>query len=208
MGSPEEEERRFEWEGPRHEVRISRGYWLFDTPCTQALWRAVMDDNPSRFQGEDRPVENVSWEDCQGFIERLNAQLPGLALRLPTEAQWEYACRAGRETARYAENLDAIAWYAENSGSETHAVGQLQPNAWGLYDMLGNVEEWCYDGRRNYTAEIRVDPVGSTETVAFRVIRGGGWRDSARDVRAAFRDCYRPGVAVDGLGFRCANSGK
>lgn len=153
-------------------------------------------------------MENVSWEDCQGFIERLNAQLPGLALRLPTEAQWEYACRAETETARYAENLDTIAWYAENSGGETHAVGQLQPNAWGLYDMLGNVDEWCYDGRRDYTEETQVDPVGPTEADAFRVIRGGGWGDSAQVVRAAVRGWVHPGDADGVLGFRCSSSGE
>lgn len=208
MGSPEEEEGRYDDEGPRHEVRISRGYWLFDTPSTQALWQAVMGTNPSEFQGAERPVENVSWEDCQGFIEALDARLPGLELRLPTEAQWEYACRAGMETTRYAENLDAIAWYAENSGSETHAVGQLQPNAWGLYDMLGNIEEWCYGGGRNYTAEIQVDPVEPTETDANRIIRGGGWFSPARVVRAAYRYWHHPGLALGVLGFRCASSGE
>ena len=208
MGSADTEADRDDDEGPRHEVRLTKGYWLFDTPCTQALWRAVMDDNPSGFQGEDRPVENVSWADCQGFIERLNAQLPELGLRLPTEAQWEYACRAGTETARYAENLDTIAWYAENSGSETHAVGQLQPNAWGFYDMLGNVDEWCDDGRRDYTEETQVDPVGSTDADADRVIRGGGWRDSSQYVRAAYRGWGPPGVAGGLLGFRCASSGE
>ena len=112
---------------------------MFDTPCTQALWQAVMGRNPSRFKGKNRPVEQVSWEDCQTFLNKLNAQLPGLALCLPMEAQWEYACRAGTETARYQEELDAIAWYDENSNGETHEVGLKHPNAWGLYDMLGNV---------------------------------------------------------------------
>jgi formylglycine-generating enzyme required for sulfatase activity len=208
MGSPEDEEGRYDDEGPRHEVRISRGYWLFDTPSTQALWQAVMGMNPSEFQGTERPVERVSWEDCQEFIEALNARLPGLGLRLPTEAQWEYACRAGTETVRYAENLDAIAWYAENSGSETHAVGQLQPNAWGLYDMLGNVEEWCYDSHRDYTEETQIDPVGPVEAGALRVIRGGGWSLPARLVRAACRSWYPPGDALGPLGFRCASSGE
>jgi formylglycine-generating enzyme required for sulfatase activity len=167
-----------------------------------------MGTNPSHFKGEERPVDRVSWEDCQRFIERLNGQLPGLALSLPTEAQWEYACRAGTETARYAENLEAIAGYEGNSGSETHAVGQLQPNAWGLYDMLGNVDEWCYDGRRDYTEETQVDPVGPTDAGANRVIRGGGWSLPARVVRAAFRSWDLPGYAFGDLGFRCARSGK
>src|SRR6185503_13178891 len=110
MGSPPEEAGRYSNEGPQHEVELSHGLWLFDTPCTQALWQAVMGRNPSRFKGQNRPVESVSWEDCQTFLDKLNAQLPGLAVRLPTEAQWEYACRAGTETARYAADLDAIAW--------------------------------------------------------------------------------------------------
>jgi formylglycine-generating enzyme required for sulfatase activity len=208
MGSAEEEEGRYDDEGPRHEVHISRGYWLFDTPCTQALWQAVMGDNPSGFQGAARPVENVSWKGCQGFIEALNAQLPGLGLRLPTEAQWEYACRAGMETARYAEDLDAIAWYEANSGNETHPVKQLQPNAWGLYDMLGNVLECCQDGRRDYTEAIEVDPVlAPTEADANRALRGGSWFLSARSVRAACRRWHHPGVAHDANGRKTLGVG-
>jgi len=167
-----------------------------------------LSDNPSRFQGEDRPVERVSWEDCQGFIERLNAQLPGLGSRLPTEAQWEYACRAGTKTAWYGEELETIAWYAANSGNETHPVKQLEPNAWGLYDMLGNVDEWCYDGRRDYADAAQVDPVGPINADAGRVIRGGGWLYSAQGVRAACRGWVRPGSAPGDLGFRCASSGE
>ena len=208
MGSDETKEDRDDDEGPRHEVRLTQGYWLFDTPCTQALWQAVMGDNPSGFQGADRPVENVSWEDCQGFIERVNAQLPELGLRLPTEAQWEHACRAGTKTSRYAEELETIAWYEANSGDETHEVGQLEPNAWGLYDMLGNVDEWCDDGPRDYTEMAQVDPVGPIEADASRVIRGGSWILSAQFVRAAVRNWLPPGFAVDSLGFRCASSGE
>jgi formylglycine-generating enzyme required for sulfatase activity len=206
MGASPDDREAFAVESPRHEVHLTRGYWLFDTPCTQALWQAVMGTNPSHFKGGERPVERVSWEDCQGFIERLNGQLPGLSLSLPTEAQWEYACRAGTETARYAEELEAIAWYEANSGNETHSVKQLEPNAWGLYDMLGNVLEWCQDGKRNYTEAVKVDPVGPTDVGAVRVIRGGGWRDSAQGVRAAFRVWFPPGDANDNLGFRCASS--
>ena len=207
MGASPDDREAFAEESPRHEVHLTRGYWLFDTPCTQALWQAVMGTNPSRFKGGERPVERVSWENCQEFIERLNAQLPGLALCLPTDAQWEYACRAGTETARYAENLEAIAWYEVNSGGETHAVGRLQPNAWGLYDMLGNVEEWCQDGQQDYTEEVQVDPVGATDAGAYRTIRGGSWNVSARRVRAAHRVWGPPGEAVGLLGFRCASSG-
>jgi len=207
MGSPAEEEGRFDWEGPRHEVRLTRGFWLCDTPCTQALWQAVMGRNPSHFKGKNRPVEQVSWEECQTFIDRLKAQLQGLALRLPTEAQWEYACRAGTETSRYQEELDTIAWYSANSHNETHEVGQKRPNAWGLYDMLGNVYEWCHDGQRDYKEEAVVDPVGPLDAGADRVIRGGSWNDPARAVRAANRGWIRPGLRVGDLGFRCASSG-
>ena len=127
MGSPEDEEGRFDSEGPRHEVTISKGFWLFDTPCTQALWVAVMGANPSRFKSKNRPVENVSWNDTQEFIERINEKVSGLDLCLPSEAQWEYACRAGTQGSTYADalkilgannapGLDAIAWYGGNSG--------------------------------------------------------------------------------------------
>src|SRR5512135_1670804 len=150
MGSPEDEERRFSYEGPRHLVSIDSGFWMFDTPCTQALWEAVMGENPSYFkvadrpkEGADRPVESVSWKQCQEFLTALNSRLDGIQLSLPSEAQWEYACRAGTVTARYSENLDAIAWYDENSGNATHSVAGKEANSWGLYDMLGNVWEWC-----------------------------------------------------------------
>lgn len=179
MGSPGDEPGRYHDEDPQHIVSIPRGFWLFDTPCTQALWEAVMGENPSRFQSSDRPVEQVSWQDAQDFLERINARIPGLELVLPSEAQWEHACRAGTETAVYtgpveilgersAPALDAIAWYGGNSGvgfeledgydsygwaemqypspkSGTHPVGKKEPNAWGLYDMLGNVSEWVQD---------------------------------------------------------------
>lgn len=206
MGSPEEEEGRWDDEGPQHEVQLIQGFWLFDTPCTQALWHAVMGMNPSEFKGENRPVENVSWEDCQGFLTAFNRKLPELALALPSEAQWEYACRAGTITARYQEDVDAIAWYSQNSHSETHDVSQKLPNAWGLYDMLGNVWECCQDGWYRYTDTAAVDPVGAAEVGADRVIRGGGWSDSARLVRSACRLADVPALRDGVLGFRCSSS--
>ncbi len=152
MGSPRDEEGRSSYEGPRHLVSIDSGFWMFDTPCTQALWEAVMGENPSHFKVADRPreradhpVESVSWEQCQEFLTALNSRLDGLQLSLSSEAQWEYACRAGTETSRYSENPDAIAWYDKNSGNETHSVAGKEANSWGLYDMLGNVWEWCAD---------------------------------------------------------------
>lgn len=238
MGSPEDEPGRFEDEGPRHQVTISKGFWLFDTPCTQALWQAVMDDNPSFFKSSDRPVEQVSWDDAQTFLERINALVPGLDLVLPTEAEWEYACRAGTETAIYtgdieilgernAPALDPVAWYGGNSGVEfdldngydssswqdkqypharagTHPVGSKKPNGWGLYDMLGNVWEWCEDEMRVYTADAIIDPTELTGAGASRVLRGGSWISYARDVRSACRLRDRPGHRNSSIGFRCA----
>jgi formylglycine-generating enzyme required for sulfatase activity len=203
MGSPDDEDERFPDEGPRHLVTIEPGFWMFDAPCTQALWEAVMGTNPSHFKARDRPVDSVSWEQCQEFLTALNSRLDGLQLSLPSEAQWEYACRAGTETARYAENIDAIAWYAENSGDETHPVAGKDANSWGLYDMLGNVWELCADVWVNdYTEKARESAAESAS--ALRVFRGGSWRDAAQDVRAAFRFHFVPSLRSSGLGFRCA----
>jgi formylglycine-generating enzyme required for sulfatase activity len=209
MGSNEGE--GFEREGferPAHRVRISAPFYLGKYEVTQAQWKAVMGTNPSYFTGNpNRPVENVSWEDVQEFIKRLNQQEGWEVCRLPTEAQWEYAARAGTTTARYAD-VGAIAWYAENSGNETRAVGQKRPNAWGLYDMLGNVWEWCHDGKRTYTADTVVDPIGPTGAGADRVFRGGSWDFPARFVRAAGRVWLDPSFRYGHLGFRCASSGR
>ena len=207
MGSPEDDSEGFGDERPQHQVRLSHGFWLFDTPCTQGIWEAVMGENPSHFPGANRPVERVRWDDCQTFISRLNDQIPGLALCLPMEAQWEYACRAGTLGARYDEDLDAIAWYEANSGGETHDVAQKRPNAWGLCDMLGNVFEWCYDGPRNYTSGWVVDPVGPIEASADRALRGGFWFQVEQRVRAADRRASVPSYRDPGIGFRCLSSG-
>ena len=205
MGSPDDEPGRFdEWEQLPHAVAIDQGFWMFDTPCTQALWLAVMGDNPSHFQEKEKPekfarhpVENVSWEDCLEFVTRLNIRLEGMQLSLPSEAQWEYACRAGTETPRYLAELGSIAWYDENSKRTTHAVAEKSPNAWGLYDMLGNVWEWCEDGW--YQVEMAV-----VEASALRVTRGGSWYSTARHVRAADRSRHTPSDRYSLLGFRCA----
>jgi formylglycine-generating enzyme required for sulfatase activity len=203
MGSPVSEVGGYEGEGPQHEVAIESGFWIFDTPCTQALWQAVMGKNPSRFQSPTRPVELVSWEDCQNFLERLNARLDGLRLALPSEAQWEYACRAGTETARYADDLGAIAWYRENSEGESHPVGDKAPNAWGLHDMLGNVWEWCADDWAEYGSRNAKPGTGKLAS-APRVFRGGSWGVQALSVRAAYRDFNDPSLRDAALGFRCA----
>jgi formylglycine-generating enzyme required for sulfatase activity len=204
MGSPDDEEGRSLWEGPRRLVSIDSGFWIFDTPCTQALWESVMGENHSRFRGADRPVESVSWEECQEFLTALNSRLDGLELSLPSEAQWEYACRAGTEAARYLDNLDAIAWYLKNSGSETHPVARKEANSWGLYDMLGNVWEWCADVWEADDSEVTRAAAAAESASAPRVIRGGSWFGGALSVRAAFRDYYEPSDRSDSLGFRCA----
>ncbi len=154
--------------------------WLAETPCTQELWEAVMGDNPSHFKGDDRrPVERVSWDDVQRFLDAI-----GEGYRLPTEAEWERACRAGTTGKRYGKKKK-IAWYAENSNGATHPVGQKLPNDWGLRDMLGNVWEWCQDRR------------GSR-----RVVRGGSWLDYARYCRAAARYAIDPELRNLNVGFR------
>ncbi|MBF0296006.1 MAG: formylglycine-generating enzyme family protein [Magnetococcales bacterium] len=209
MGSPEDEPGRDPDEGPRHEVTIEKGFWLFDTPCTQELWREVMGDNPSRFRDSlHQPVEKVSWEEVQKFIARINEGVSDLALCLPSEAQWEYACRAGTQIA---PALDAVAWYFENShdGKErkTHPVGRKAPNPWGLYDMLGNVWEWCTDHwHSNYKGAPDNGSAWVDEGKAggSRVMRGGSWFAFARGVRAASRDRRLPGGRNESLGFRCA----
>ena len=203
MGSPEGEPGRWETEGPQHEVTIGQGFWLFDTPCTQALWQAVMGENPSKFKSPDRPVERVSWNDVQKFLTRIDERVPGLGLALPSEAQWEYACRARTAAA---PDLDAVAWYSENSGRETHPVGGKAANPWGLYDMLGNVWEWCADDwHENYEG---APTDGSAwlegEAGGRRVLRGGSWDFFARGLRAACRLGDPPGWGIGNRGFRCA----
>ncbi len=199
MGSPLDEEGQYSWEQAPHELTIDQGFWMFATPCPQALWEALMGENPSRFRGANRPVESVSWEQCQEFLTALNSRLDGLRLSLPSEAQWEYACRAGTESVRYLENLDAIAWYGENSGNETHSVAEKQANSWGLYDMLGNVWEWCADVWESGRAD-KSNPSAS----AHHMCRGGSWVIDAHDVRAAYRYAYEPSYSSNSLGFRCA----
>jgi len=190
-------------ERPVHRVRISKAFELGKYPVTQEQWEAVMGSNASYFKGPDRPVETVSWNDAQEFLKNLNARGDRRLYRLPTEAEWEYAARAGT-TSDSLEGLDAVAWYRGNSGGQTHPVGQKQPNAWGLYDMLGNVWEWCQDwyAPDYYKNSPQVDPPGPPSG-SQRVLRGGSWGvvPGASARRAVYRGV--PGFRSPDLGFRC-----
>ena len=190
-------------EEPVHQVRISKAFEMGKYPVTQAQWEAVMGGNPSHFKGADRPVETVSWDDVQEFLKKLNAGGDGHLYRLPTEAEWEYAARAGTKSDSSAE-LDAVAWYYGNSEAQTHPVGQKQPNAWGLYDMLGNVWEWCRDwySQDYYRNSPTVDPPGPPSG-SQRVLRGGSWSDVPGFLRASCRDGNGPGSGYSNLGCRC-----
>ena len=189
-------------EQPVTQVRISRGFDLGKYEVTQGQWEAVMGSNPSYLNrcGLDCPVERVSWEDAQEFIGRLNAMDGEGTYRLPTEAEWEYAARAGTTGDRYG-NLDAIAWYDDNSGGRKHPVGQKAPNAWGLHDMLGNVWEWVEDWYGDYPGGSVTDPRGPASG-SYRVRRGGGWRSGASNCRSAIRISATPGNRNSNLGFR------
>jgi formylglycine-generating enzyme required for sulfatase activity len=187
------------------EVTLSQPFWLAKTEVTQAQWEALMGSNPSSFKGPNLPVENVSWEDAQAYIAMLNEKgiLPeGWKFALPTEAQWEYACRAGEKGPYSGGSLDEVGWYDGNSGSQTHEVGQKKPNAWGLHDMHGNVYEWCAD-QYDYWLNGGTDPTGPTSGDR-RVDRGGSWRLGAYYCRAAYRYRLNPGYRSYELGFRSA----
>ena len=200
-------------EKPVTRVRLTRGFWMGKYEVTQAQWQAVMGSNPSRFKncGGNCPVERVSWDDVQEFIGKLNARSGGRRYRLPTEAQWEYAARAGTTTDTYAGDitkprgkdpvLNRIGWYDENSGGRTHPVGRKAANAFGLHDMLGNVREWVGDWKGDYPGGTVTDPSGP-RSGSNRVFRGGGWLFIARICRSAYRNGYSPGYRNDILGFR------
>jgi formylglycine-generating enzyme required for sulfatase activity/tRNA A-37 threonylcarbamoyl transferase component Bud32 len=183
---------RLEWyapEKPQHQVTIREGFYMGKYEVTQAQWQKVMRNNPSTIKNCDQcPVDNISWDDAQEFIKKLNAKNDGYTYRLPSEAEWEYACRAGT-TGDYAGDLDSMAWYYKNSGNETHPVGQKQPNAWGLYDMHGNVEEWCEDiWHESYNGAPTDGSVWiSGGDPSRQVLRGGSWFSVAVDLRSAFR---------------------
>jgi formylglycine-generating enzyme required for sulfatase activity len=215
MGSPGTEQDRFDWEGPQTVVTLTKGFWMGRYEVTQAEYLAVMGSNPSFYTGNlNRPVEQVSWSDATNYCSKLTAQersagrLPaGWAYRLPTEAEWEYAARAGTTTRfSYGDDpgytqLGNYAWYPANSGSQTHAVGQKQANPWGLYDMAGNVWEWCSDWYATYPGGSLTDPVGPASG-SLRVLRGGGWGYDGQYCRSADRGYDTPDFRLNDRGFR------
>lgn len=172
-------------ERPVRKILISHDFEIGRYEVTQKQWEAVMGDNPSYFEGEQLPVDHVNWGDIEEFTKKLNSISKKYNYRLPTEAEWEYAARAGT-TGDYAGDLDKMAWYKSNSGNKTHPVGTKQANAWGLHDMYGNVSEWCFDRYGEYSTETLVDPVGAL-TGTVRVLRGCSWDDPANHCRSASR---------------------
>ena len=201
-------------EKPAHEVTLS-DYMISETEVTQELWNAVMGSNPSHFIGDlQRPVENVSWEDCLEFIDKLNSQT-GKSFRLPTEAEWEYAARGANKSKGYkysgSNTIDDVAWYdviSYNLGESspdygTHAVKTKLPNELGLYDMSGNVREWCYDLFGSYSSNAQTNPKGQSSG-SFRVLRGGSWYLNAWFCRVSYRYGYYPDLRSDDVGLRLA----
>jgi len=214
MGSPEDEPGRLADREHQHQVTLTQGYYMQTTPVTQGQWKDVMGENPSHFKncGDDCPVENVSWHDAQKFITTLNQQEGTTEYALPTEAQWEYAARAGSSRAfangqitetgfGYDQVLDSMGWYTYNSNNRTHPVAQKAPNAWGLYDMHGNVYEWVADWYGTYPTTAVTDPTGPSSGIG-RVVRGGSWDDNARTCRSAYRSTRYPDRSYYDRGFR------
>lgn len=209
----------------RHRVRLTRGFWLMETPVTQQMWQALVGSNPSAFsegsasffsllhplkEGSKNthlfPVESVSWEQCESFCRDLS-KICGIPFSLPTSAEWEYACRAG-STGRFAGSgvLEEMGWFNGNSEGQPHQVGQKKPNAWGLCDMHGNVAEWCQDWSECYFFSREIsDPQGPSQGLQ-KVIRGGSWRDAADFCQSGHFLFLKPKKAKPNLGFRMKNS--
>jgi formylglycine-generating enzyme required for sulfatase activity len=207
MGSPESEANRRSAEGPQRQVTVP-SFYIGKYEVTQAQWGAVMGGNPSKSKSDDLPVETVSWEDAKEFCRKLS-QMAGEEYRLPTEAEWEYACRA-RTTGAFAGDLEGMAWYVKNSGARTHPVGQKQPNAFGLYDMHGNVWEWCEDNWHNSYNSAPTDGSAWVDISAIssaRVFRGGGWYFHDVLCRSADRSYGVPDFRNGYIGFRIVRAG-
>ncbi|MBQ3243670.1 MAG: formylglycine-generating enzyme family protein [Bacteroidaceae bacterium] len=211
MGATSEQQDPDSDEKPVHSVTLS-SYYIGETEVTQALWEAVMGRNPSLLKGKENPVERVSYEDCVRFVNKLNSllsdQLPsGRKFRLPTEAEWEFAARGGNRSRGYqysgSNTLSSVAWYWDNGNKITHPVKQKQANELGLYDMSGNVLEWCYDWKGNYSSSSQTNPKGPS-TGSLRVLRGGSWIINAQYCRVANRGNYSPDNRYVDFGLRLA----
>ncbi len=207
MGSPSEEKDRSDYESPAHKVTIKNSFYLGKSSVTQKQWKKVMGNNPSHFKGEARPVEMVSWEDVQEFVAKLNEKEGTDKYRLPSEAEWEYACRAGTQTSfSFGDDeskLNEYAWYAENSGSKTHSISQKKPNSWGLYDVHGNVWEWVQDEwHEDYNGAPSDGTVWEDGDSSDRVSRGGSWYCNTEFCRSAGRFRREPESRFGNLGFR------
>ena len=204
MGCTSEQSECYSGESPYHRVTISSDYYIGKYEVTQELWQAVMGNNPSSFKGFDKPVENVSWNDCVEFCEELS-RMTGKRFRLPTEAEWEFAARGGKKStgAKYSgsSSVANVAWYDGSSGGQTHPVGKLRPNELGIYDMSGNVWEWCSDWYGSYGSSSQTDPYGASSGQS-RVLRGGSWFSGARYCRVSNRDGITPSGRDDYYGFR------
>ena len=208
MGSKQKPEfGDFRTDYPSHRVTLTNNYYIGKYEVTQELWQVVMDSVPSQFKGDNLPVEWVSWDDCQDFISKLNA-MTGKHFRLPTEAEWEYAARGGKKSRGYRYSgsniLGDVAWYRSNSGDKTHAVGAKQPNELGIYDMTGNVEEWCQDGERRYDGSHQTNPVGNS--FFRRMYRGGSWYSSPSGCGVSSRSSDQSLILYNTLGLRLALS--
>jgi len=190
---------------PVHRVTIAKSFYLGKFEVTQEQWEKVMGNNPSRSKGAKNPVESVTWDDCQKFMEAVKRKVLSQTFRLPTEAEWEYACRARFNTDYcYGDAPDKLrdyAWFKDNSEGTTHPVGQKKSNAWGLFDMHGNVREWCQDWQGEYTAKSATDPTGPASGVT-RVLRGGSWDADATLCRSALRRGLVPSDRRSLLGMR------
>ena len=206
MGATSEMKDSYGWEKPVHQVTLTNDYYMGKYEVTQALWEAVMGSNPSYFKGDNLPVEKMSWNDCQEFISKLNS-MTGRKFRLPTEAEWEYAARGGKKSRGYqysgSSNISDVAWYDGNSGSKTHPVGTKQANELGIYDMSGNVYEWCLDWYGSYSSSSQTNPTGAGSGVG-RVGRGGSWYYNAGVCRSSCRIGITPVDRYYGLGLRLA----
>jgi len=222
MGSPANEQGRTSSEGPQHQVTV-RAFYLARFPVTQAEYQEIMGKNPSHFAGQDLPVEQTSWFDAVEYCNK-RSEKEGLTpayeinrntvtwnreadgYRLPTEAEWEYACRAGTQTPFYSgTSVNEAGWHIGNSGARTHPVGEKQANDWGLYDMHGNVLEWCWDWLGNYPSQANDNPSGPASGTG-RVYRGGCWYFQANQIRSAYRFGNNPNMRSFIIGFRVARS--